>query len=109
MAKSYNLDCPLARTLDIIGDRWTILILRDLLLEGPQRYQGLASSLAGIGPTILSDRLKTLEENGIVERYLYEQHPPRAEYRLTEKGRDLGPVLGALRKWGNRYTAPGKG
>ena len=107
MAKSYNLDCPLARTLDIIGDRWTILILRDLLLEGPQRYQGLARSLKGIGPNILSDRLKTLENNGIVERHLYEQHPPRAEYRLTDKGRELGPVLGALRKWGDKHTEPG--
>lgn len=105
MAKSYNLDCPLARTLDIIGDRWTILILRDLYLEGPQRYQDLSTSLAGIGPNILSDRLKTLESAGVVERELYEKHPPRAEYRLTDKGRDLGPVLGALRKWGDQHTA----
>ncbi len=106
MAKSYNLDCPLARTLDIIGDRWTILILRDLFLEGPQRYQGLQNSLTGIGPNILSDRLRTLEKNGIVERRLYEQHPPRAEYHLTDKGRELGPVLKALRAWGTKHTVP---
>jgi len=89
-----------------IDDRWTILILRDLFLEGPQRYRGLATRLSGIGPDILSDRLKTLEKNGIVERHLYEQQPPRAEYPLTKKGSELGPVLGALRKWGDRHTAP---
>lgn len=101
---SYNLECPIARTLDVVGERWTWLILRDLLLEGPRKFQDLQSSLAGISPTTLSARLKTLEEQGIVERHVYEKNPPRAEYRLTDKGRELGPVLKALRDWGRRHA-----
>jgi len=99
----YGQDCPVARTLDIVGERWTFLLLRDLLREGPRKFQDFEASLAGIGPNTLSARLKRLEEAGIVERRFYEQHPPRAEYALTEKGRALGPVLLALRKWGEIY------
>lgn len=99
----YGQDCPVARTLDIVGERWTFLILRDLLRRGPRKFQDFESSLVGIGPNTLSARLKRLEEAGILERRLYEQHPPRAEYALTEKGRALGPVLLALKKWGETY------
>jgi DNA-binding HxlR family transcriptional regulator len=101
---AYNLKCPVARTLDLIGDRWTILMLRDLLLEGPRKFQDFERSLAGISPNTLSGRLKTLERSGIVERRFYEQHPPRAEYRLTDKGRALGPVLKALLEWGQKHA-----
>ena len=101
---SYGQDCPVARTLDIVGERWTLLILRDLLREGPRKFQDLEGSLAGIGPNTLSARLKRLEEAGIVERRFYEQHPPRAEYLLTEKGTELRPVLKALFEWGQRHT-----
>jgi DNA-binding HxlR family transcriptional regulator len=93
-----------ARTLAIIGDRWSILILRDLLLDGPRRFLDLETSLAGISPNTLSARLRTLEEADVIERRYYEQHPPRAEYVLTEKGRELGPVLRALRQWGEKHT-----
>jgi DNA-binding HxlR family transcriptional regulator len=96
--------CPIARTLDIVGERWTILILRDLVLSGPRKFQDLERSLAGISPNTLSTRLKRLEEAGIVERHFYEQHPPRAEYVLTEKGNELRPVLKALLDWGQRHT-----
>lgn len=99
----YGQDCPVARTLDVVGERWTFLILRDLLRQGSRKYQDLETSLAGIGPNTLSARLKRLEEAGIVERRFYEQHPPRAEYVLTQKGRALGPVLLALKKWGEVY------
>ncbi|MEM9360526.1 MAG: helix-turn-helix domain-containing protein [Pseudomonadota bacterium] len=105
MAKHYALDCPLARTLDIIGERWTILVLRDLFLAGPRRYQDFVDSLTDISPNTLSDRLKTLEAHGIVERHFYSDHPPRAEYRLTSKGKELGPVLKSLRAWGLKHTA----
>jgi len=101
---TYDLPCPIARTLDIVGERWTWLILRDLLLEGPRKFQDLQLSLRGISPTTLSARLKTLEDQGIVERHIYEKYPPRAEYTLTDKGRELGPVLKALRDWGSRHT-----
>ena len=96
MSTSYNRSCPVARTLEIIGDRWTILIIRDLLLKGPRKFIDFELSLQGISPNTLSARLKTLEETGLIERRFYEQHPPRAEYLLTAKGRDLGPVLRAL-------------
>jgi DNA-binding HxlR family transcriptional regulator len=104
MSTVYGRRCPVARTLEIIGERWTILILRDLMLRGPRKFQDLLVSLTGISPNTLSARLKTLEDNGIVERRFYEDHPPRAEYVLTEKGRDLRPVLRTLRDWGEKHT-----
>lgn len=104
MTDGYGLDCPLARTLDIVGERWTILVLRDLFRHGPRKFQDFESSLIGISPNTLSARLKRLEDTGIIERRFYAEHPPRAEYVLTAKGRDLGPVLKALRGWGTQYT-----
>jgi DNA-binding HxlR family transcriptional regulator len=104
MPDEYGLDCPVARTLDIIGERWSVLILRDLFLHGPRRFQDFENSLSGISPNTLSARLKRLEEAGIIDRRFYEEHPPRAEYVLTPKGRELGPVLKALRAWGQRHT-----
>jgi DNA-binding HxlR family transcriptional regulator len=104
MPDTYGLDCPVARTLDIIGERWSVLILRDLFLNGARRFQDFENSLSGISPNTLSARLKRLEESGIVERRFYEEHPPRAEYVLTAKGRELGPVMKALRAWGGRHT-----
>ena len=94
--------CPVVRALDVIGDSWTLLILRDLFLDGPRKFQDFQVSLAGASPNTLSARLKKLEEKGIVERRFYEQHPPRAEYTLTDKGRELGPLMKALREWGSR-------
>ena len=100
----YDMRCPIARTLDIIGERWTILILRDLVVSGPRKFQDFAHSLRGISPNTLSSRLKRLEDSGIVERRFYDQHPPRAEYVLTKEGEELRPVLRALRDWGQRHT-----
>lgn len=104
IAPRYGERCPVARTLNIIGERWTILILRDLLKEGPRKFGDLERSLAGISPNTLSSRLKILEEHGIVATRFYEEHPPRAEYVLTEKGRELDPVLRSLREWGKKHT-----
>jgi DNA-binding HxlR family transcriptional regulator len=104
MKKSYEMDCPVARTLDVIGERWTALILRDLFLNKSRRFQDFQESLA-IAPNTLSNRLKALESSGIIERKHYSDHPPRYEYVLTEKGRSLGPVMRALRDWGTRFTA----
>jgi DNA-binding HxlR family transcriptional regulator len=105
MAKTYDIPrCPVARTLDLIGERWTVLILRDLFLQGPRRFQDFQDSLAGIAPNILSTRLKNLEANGVVERKTYSERPVRLEYHLTEKGRSLRPVLRAMRKWGEANT-----
>jgi DNA-binding HxlR family transcriptional regulator len=105
MAKGYEIDdCPVARTLDLIGERWTVLLLRDLLRQGPRRFQDFQTSLPGVAPNILSARLKSLEENGLVRRELYSERPPRLEYVLTDKGRSLGPVVKALRDWGAKNT-----
>ena len=104
MPSSYDLKCPVARTLDIIGERWTILILRDLFLDGPRKFQDFEQSLAGISATTLSARLKKLEEHDILSRRFYADHPPRAEYVLTEKGRTLGPIMKKLREWGIEHA-----
>ena len=98
----YAQDCPIARTLDVIGDRWTMLIIRDLFL-GRSRFNEFRQSTPRISPKLLSERLKRLEDEGIVERALLDGHPPRAEYRLTQKGRSLFPVLFAIGTWGFEY------
>ena len=104
MAKSYQMDdCPVARTLDLIGERWTLLLLRDLLLHGPRRFQDFQTSLPGVAPNTLSARLKSLEDNGLVRRDLYSERPPRLEYVLTDKGKSLGPVVKAMRDWGSKH------
>ena len=100
MEKSYGQKCPVALTLDLIGERWTILILRDLFLKGTRRFQDFQASMPGLAPNTLSARLKTLESGGLITRRLYSEHPPRAEYYLTDKGKSLGPILKALRSWG---------
>ena len=103
MAKSYDIpDCPVARTLDLIGERWTILLLRDLLLQGPRRFQDFQASLPGVAPNILSARLKAMEDNGLIGRQLYSERPPRVEYLLTDKGKSLGPIVKAMRDWGTK-------
>jgi DNA-binding HxlR family transcriptional regulator len=103
MEPRYDLTCPVARTLDVIGERWTILILRDLFKREPLRFQDLERSLEGVSPNTLSARLKALTDRGIIDRRFYEEHPPRAEYFLTEKGRTLGPILKALYEWGQKH------
>ena len=87
----------------ILGSKWTALILRELVDFKSRRFQDLQDALEGIPPNTLSSRLKMLEEAGIVERRFYEQHPPRAEYVLTQKGTKMGDVLNAMRDWGLRY------
>jgi DNA-binding HxlR family transcriptional regulator len=104
MEPEFESKCPVARTLRIIGERWTLLILRDLFRDGPRRFQDFQQSLPGLSPNTLSARLKSLEESGILQRRFYEEHPPRAEYVLTEKGRTLGPILKAMKDWGQKHT-----
>ena len=104
MAKTYGHDtCPVARTLDLIGERWTLLILRDLLRHGPRRFQDFQASLPGVAPNTLSARLKAMEDNGLVRREMYSERPPRLEYVLTDKGKSLGPVVKAMRDWGSKH------
>ena len=103
MPKRYHQSCPVAKTLEVIGDRWTLLVVRDLL-RGTQRFQDLLQTLPGIAPNILSARLKLMEEHGLIQRRFYSDHPPRAEYALTDRGRELGMVVGALAAWGGRHV-----
>ena len=93
--------CSIARTLASIGDRWTLLILRDCFL-GLRRFDDIQHNLR-LSPHLLSTRLTKLVDDGILERSVYQQRPRRDEYRLTEKGRDLYPVIAALLRWGDRW------
>lgn len=105
MRRPYDNACPVARTLNVIGERWTVLILRELFRHGDRRFQDLRGALAAIPPTTLSARLKTLESSGVLTRHSYSDHPPRMVYRLTAKGRALGPILLAMKDWGERFAA----
>ena len=105
MARSYGIEeCPVARTLDLIGERWTVLLLRDLLLHGPRRFQDFQTSLPGVAPNILSARLKAMEDDGLLQRVPYSERPLRVEYILTDKGKSLGPVVRAMREWGLKHS-----
>ncbi len=97
--------CSIARALEIIGDRWTILILRDAF-RGVRRYDELRTDL-GIARPVLSDRLKRLVAHGVLQKVRYQDHPPRYEYRLTTMGVELSPILVALMRWGDRHLSDG--
>jgi DNA-binding HxlR family transcriptional regulator len=100
--------CPVAATLDVVGDRWTLLVIRDLL-RGKKRFGELAASSERIPTNILAERLKRLERAGLVQAVPYSEHPPRHEYTLTPAGRELDPVLSAIATWGRArfpFTRP---
>ena len=96
----------MARSLEIIGERWTLLVVRDLL-RGPRRFQDLVASLTHVPPGILSRRLKLLEARGVVTRRMYSEHPPRAEYSLSQSGTELREIVRALTIWGSKHL-PGQ-
>lgn len=100
---SRSIKCPVASTLDLVGDRWTLLVIRDLL-RGRSKFTELRDSVEGIPPAILSLRLKLLEENAILVRRQYQSNPPRFAYQLTAKGHALGVVVGALATWGEKFA-----
>ncbi|HTZ76629.1 MAG TPA: helix-turn-helix domain-containing protein [Stellaceae bacterium] len=103
--KSFgNMQCPIARSLERVGEWWSILILRDAFL-GSTRFDEFQKSLE-IAPNILTRRLNALVQSGLLERRRYSERPPRDEYVLTERGRDFRPVLWALLAWGNKHFAP---
>ena len=96
--------CPIANSLDIMGDKWTLVVLRDLYC-GKKTYSELASSPENIPTNRLAERLKRLEQEGIVTRSPYQERPTRYEYLLTEKGKDTLPIMQAMSRWGNKYFA----
>lgn len=94
--------CPVACALDLLGDRWTLLVVRDLAI-GKGRFGEFLESAEGIPTNILAERLERLESAGLVASATYQENPPRYAYALTAKGRDLLPVLGAVAQWGARH------
>jgi len=97
-------ECPVLATARIVSGKWTLLLLRDLAV-GPCRFTQLERSLEGISPRTLSQRLKVLEDEGIIQRKVYPEAPPRVEYRLTPKGRDIVPIVEAMRAYGELWLA----
>jgi DNA-binding HxlR family transcriptional regulator len=103
--KSFaGFDCSVAQCLEVVGEWWSMLIVRDAFL-GITRFDEFQSRL-GISRNILQERLARLVDAGVLERVPYSSHPPRSDYRLTDKGRDLWPVLTAMRQWGDRHASP---
>jgi DNA-binding HxlR family transcriptional regulator len=96
-------NCSIARALEVVGERWTLLIVRDVL-HGLRRFDELQESL-GIARNVLTDRLNRLVEDGVLEKVRYSERPERFEYRLTDKGQDLSLALAGLRQWGDKYLS----
>ena len=99
-----STSCAVAACAEIIGAKWTALLVHDLS-EGPRRFSQLEHSCAGISPRTLSERLRALEDEGIVERRSYAESPPRVEYELTQKGQALLPIIDAMREFGHDWLA----
>ncbi|MFA7745470.1 winged helix-turn-helix transcriptional regulator [Salinicoccus roseus] len=102
MKTTYNFPCNIAQTLNIIGDRWTLLIVHEIMV-GNTTFSSIKKGLDGISSNLLSDRLKYLEQSGLVESTLYSDHPPRYEYTLTQSGNDLEHVFNSMILWGEQH------
>ncbi len=102
-----NQTCSIAGALEVVGERWSLLIVRDVFL-GVRRFDEIQADL-GIARNVLHTRLTRLLDHGVLEKRLYQERPPRYEYRLTDKGLDLWPTMVALMKWGDRHAAPAAG
>lgn len=96
--------CPVETTLMLIGDKWKVLILRDLM-PGTKRFGELKESIGSVSQKVLTAQLRDMEQNGLVHREVYAEVPPRVEYSLTELGRSLEPILDAMRNWGEGYKS----
>lgn len=96
--------CPVETTLMLIGDKWKVLILRDLM-SGTKRFGELKKSIGSVSQKVLTAQLRDMEEKGLISRKVYAEVPPRVEYNLTELGKSLSPILDAMREWGETYKA----
>jgi DNA-binding HxlR family transcriptional regulator len=105
MNEVHDSECSVALTAELIASKWTPLIVHDLS-EGPRRFMQLEHACPGISPRTLAERLRVLEAEGVVLRRSYPESPPRVEYELTEKGRALLPIIGAMRKFGQTWLVP---
>lgn len=105
LTKEELPECPVATTVQLIGNKWKLLILRNLIFNGTQRFSDFVKTVPGISKKVLTDNLRSLEEDGLVERTVFAEVPPRVEYSLSDIGRSLKPVLDALKDWGTDYKA----
>lgn len=102
LTKEELPECPVATTVSVIGSKWKLLIIRNLLVR-PWRFNELRSSLEGISQKVLTDSLRSMEADGIITRTVYPEVPPRVEYSLSELGQSLRPILAAMKLWGEEY------
>lgn len=102
MKIQYDIPCNIAQTLNIIGDKWTLLIIHQILI-GNETYKAILDNLSGLPTNLLSERLKNLEVDGLIEKNLYQKHPPRYKYTLTEKGYDLDNIFTGIILWGEKH------
>ena len=103
MIKKENLpECPVATTVQLIGSKWKLLIIRNLRMR-PWRFNELKKDLDGISQKVLTDSLRSMEEDGLITRTVYPEVPPRVEYALSELGQSMSPILDAMQQWGTNY------
>ena len=105
LTKEELPDCSVATTVQLIGNKWKLLILRNLIYSGKQRFTDFVKTIPGISKKVLTDNLRALENDGLVEREVFAEVPPRVEYSLSELGKTLKPVLDALKNWGDDYKS----
>lgn len=96
-------ECPVATTVQLIGNKWKLLIIRNLIYNGTQRFTDFVKTVPGISKKVLTDNLRALEEDGLIEREVFAEVPPRVEYSLSELGKTLKPILDAMSDWGTAY------
>lgn len=105
LTKDELPECPVATTVQLIGNKWKLLILRNLIYGGVQRFSDFMKTVPGISKKVLTDNLRALEADGIIEREVYAEVPPRVEYSLSDLGKTLQPIIAAMYDWGTNYKA----
>lgn len=105
LTKEELPECPVATTVQLIGNKWKLLILRNLIYNGTQRFTDFAKTIPGISKKVLTDNLRALEDDGLVEREAFAEVPPRVEYSLSDLGKTLKPILDAMFEWGTEYKS----
>lgn len=103
LTKDELPECPVATTVQLIGNKWKLLILRNMIYNGTQRFSDFVKKVPGISKKVLTDNLRALEDDGIIEREVFAEVPPRVEYNLSEVGKTLKPILDAMYDWGTDY------
>lgn len=103
LTKDELPECPVATTVQLIGNKWKILLIRNLLYNGKQRFKDFIHSIPSISKKVLTDNLRALEDDGLIERKVFAEVPPRVEYTLSPLGMSLKPILDAMSEWGTEY------